>query len=394
MEPVSLPRLSLAERERRYAAVRAAMAENGLDCIVAPENTGEWDACQPDVRYLTTIGGGGTAAAAVFPAEGEPVAIVREPRRVEFWQASQDWVGDIRATREGRWGEAMAAALADRCGGGARVGIAGLTGVLRFPDGTVSSGEFRALESAFPEAEFVDATALMHDIRQVKSAEEIALIERAQVCADAIDEAVLAHARPGTTEHELYAEMTAAHIRNGGEMPAMLLIGIGKAPSQTFLMPTFRALEQGDILICESEIKYAGYMAQSIEAVSLGPSGADYERLFDASLSCFEMLMGVIRPGVPYAELIRLWGEHMEKAGLKAAPTMGHGVGLGQDGPTTRPGGDAQGRIVEAGHCFILKPWATSADGERAIRAGNTIVVEEGGARRLGRLPMEFRAPG
>ena len=392
MEPVSLPRLSLAERDRRYAAVRAAMAENGLDCILAPENTGEWDACQPDVRYLTTIGGGGTAAAAVFPAEGEPVAIVREPRRVEFWRAAQNWVSDIRATREGRWGEAMAGALADRCDGRARIGIAGLEGVLRFPDGTMSSGELRALEGACPEAEFVDATALMHDIRQVKSAEEIALIERAQVCADAIGEAVFAHARPGVTEHALYAEMMAAHIRSGGEVPAMLLVGIGKAPSQTFLMPTFRALERGDILICESEIKYAGYMAQSIESVSLGPPGADYERLFEASLSCFGLLMDAIRPGVPYAELIRLWGGHMEKAGLRAAPTMGHGVGLGQDGPTTRPDGDAQGRVVEAGHCLILKPWATSADGERAIRAGNTIVVEEHGARRLGRLPMEFRA--
>ena len=394
MEPVSLPRLSLAERDRRYAAVRAAMAESGLDCILAPENTGEWDACQPDVRYRTTIGGGGTAAAAVFPAKGEPAAIVREPRRVAFWRAAQNWVADIRATREGRWGEAMAAALGERCGGRARVGIAGLEGVLRFPDGTMSSGELRALESAFPDAEFVDATALMHDIRQVKSAEEIALIERAQVCADAISEAAFAHARPGVTEHELYAEMTAAHIRNGGEMPAMLLIGIGKAPDQTFLMPTFRALERDDILICESEIKYAGYMAQSVESASLGPPGADYECLFDASLSCFEMLMGAIRPGVPYAELIRLWGAHMAERGLKAAPTMGHGVGLGQDGPTTRPGGDAQGRVVEAGHCFILKPWATSADGERAIRAGNTIVVEEDGARRLGRLPMEFRQLG
>ena len=390
MERVSLPRLSLAERDRRHAAVRAAMAKNGLDCIVAPENTGEWDACQPDVRYLTTIGGGGTAAAAIFPAKGEPTAIVREPRRIEFWQAAQDWVSDIRATREGRWGEAMAAVLADRCGGRARIGIAGLEGVLRFPDGTVSSGELRALQEAFPEAEFVDATGPMHDIRQVKSAEEIALIERAQVCADAIGRAVFEHARPGVTEHELYAGMMAAHIRSGGEVPAMLLIGIGKAPNQTFLMPTFRALEEGDILICESEIKYAGYMAQSVESVSLGPPGADYECLFEASLSCFDMLMDAIRPGVPYAELIRLWGEHMERAGLKAAPTMGHGLGLGQDGPTTRPGGDAQGRIVEAGHCFILKPWATSVDGERAIRAGNTIVVEENGARRLGRLPMEF----
>ena len=390
MEPVALPRLSPAERDRRYAAVRAAMAERGLDCIVAPENTGEWDACQPDVRYLTTIGGGGTAAAAVFPAKGEPTAIVREPRRVDFWRAAQGWVADIRATREGRWGEAMASALSDHCGHRARVGIAGLEGVLRFPDGTVSSGELRALQQVFPEAEFVDATALMHDIRQVKSAEEIALIERAQLCADAISEAVFEHARPGVSEHALYAEMMAAHIRSGGEVPAMLLIGIGKAPSQTFLMPTFRALEQGDILLCESEIKYAGYMAQSIEAVSLGPPGADYARMFEASLACFEMLLEAFRPGVPYAELVRLWGAHMEEAGLRAAPTMGHGLGLGQDGPTTRPGGDAQGRVVEAGHCFILKPWATSADGARAIRAGNTIVVGENGARRLGRLPMEF----
>ncbi len=391
MERVALPRLGLAERDRRYAAVRAAMTENGLDCIVAPENTGEWDACQPDVRYLTTIGGGGTAAAVVFPAKGEPTAIVREPRRVAFWQAAQGWVADIRATREGRWGEAMAAALGDHCGGRARVGIAGLEGVLRFPDGTMSSGELDALRRAFPDAEFVDATGLMHDVRQVKSAEEIALIERAQVCADAIGEAVFEHARAGVSEHALYAEMMAAHIRSGGEVPAMLLIGIGKAPSQTFLMPTFRALEDGDILICESEIKYAGYMAQSIEAVSLGPPEAEYERLFEASLSCFEILLDAMRPGVPYAELIRLWGAHMERAGLKAAPTMGHGLGLGQDGPTTRAGGDAQGRTVEAGHCFILKPWAATADGERAMRAGNSIVVEEHGARRLGRLPMEFK---
>ena len=367
------------------------MAEIGLDCIVAPQNTGEWDACQPDVRYLTTIGGGGTAAAVVFPARGEPTAIVREPRRVDFWRAAQGWVADIRATREGRWGEAMASALGDHCGGRARVGIAGLEGVLRFPDGTMSSGELHALQRAFPAAEFVDATALMHDIRQVKSAEEIALIERAQLCADAIAEAVFEHARAGLSEHALYAEMMAAHIRSGGEVPAMLLVGIGKAPSQTFLMPTFRALEQGDILICESEIKHAGYMAQSIEAVSLGPPGADYARMFEASLACFEMLLEAFRPGVPYAELIRLWGAHMEAAGLRAAPTMGHGLGLGQDGPTTRPGGDAQGRTVEAGHCFILKPWATSADGARAIRAGNTVVVEEHGARRLGRLAMEFR---
>ena len=50
-----------------------------------------------------------------------------------------------------------------------------------------------------------------------------------------------------------------------------------------------------------------------------------------------------------------------------------------------------QGRVVAAGHSFVLKPWATSADGQRAIRTGNSIVIDERGARRLGRLEMAFR---
>ena len=53
--------------------------------------------------------------------------------------------------------------------------------------------------------------------------------------------------------------------------------------------------------------------------------------------------MAAIRPGVAYADLIALWTAHMDRAGLKAAPTMGHGLGLGQDGPTTRPGGRCAG---------------------------------------------------
>ena len=89
-----------------------------------------------------------------------------------------------------------------------------------------------------------------------------------------------------------------------------------------------------------------------------------------------------------------MWSRSDRRKPMRAAPTMGHGVGLGQDGPTTRPGGDAQGRVIEEGHCFVLKPWATSADGSQAIRAGNTIVIEETGARRLGRLDMSFRRLG
>ena len=394
METVELPRFSLAERDRRYQSVRREMADRGLDCLLIPHHTGEWDNCQPDVRYLTCIGGGGTGAALIFPIQGEPIAIVREPRRVEFWKAAQDWVGDIRGTRDAVWSEALIQAVRDAGCENGRLGVVGLAGHLREPEGTITHGAFTNIQQQLADASFENATGFMHDLRIVKSAEEIAMVERAQACADAISEVVFETARVGVTEHELYAAMLAAHIRNGGDVPSMMLIGIGQRPNQTFLMPTMRKLAVNDIIIAESEPKYAGYSAQSIEAVCLGEPADDYEQLYAASLACFHLLFDAAKPGVPYADLIRLWGEHMEKAGLRPAPTIGHCIGLGHDGPSTRPGGDAQGHVIQAGHCFILKPWATSADGERSIRTGNSIVIEEAGARRLGRLEMAFRRIG
>src|SRR5207302_4612222 len=51
------PRFSLAERDRRWAAVRAEMAKAGVDVLVGSNNTGHWDHWQSDIRYLTQIGG-------------------------------------------------------------------------------------------------------------------------------------------------------------------------------------------------------------------------------------------------------------------------------------------------------------------------------------------------
>ena len=387
----NLPQLTLDERDRRHALVRQSMASQDIDCLLIPQNTGEWDACQADARYLTSIGGGGTAVATVFPVAGDPVALIREPRRVEYWNAAQRWVTEIRATEGGKWGAAMVGVIRDLGFERSRIGIPGLSGVLRFPDGTLTHGEFVEIKNELPNAEFTNATDLMHKIRMVKSFEEIEFIIKAQECADAISEAVFKYARPGCNEQAVYAEMIAAHVRAGGEMPGMFLLGVGQKPNQTFLMPSNRKLDKNDILICESEIKYGGYMAQSIESVCLGTPPPEYQRLFDLSLECFNKIVDVARPGMSYAELIMIWENIMEKNGARAAPTMGHGVGLGMDGPTTRPGGDGQGHIIENGHCLILKPWATSIDGDFAIRAGNTVVMENGCFRRLSSLKMELR---
>ena len=98
-QPYSYPRFSLAERDRRWKAVRALMAERGIDVIVTPQNTGHSMDFQADSRYLTHCGGGGDAdIAAVFPLEGEVTAIATSA--VPRWTPRvQDWTKDVREAR-------------------------------------------------------------------------------------------------------------------------------------------------------------------------------------------------------------------------------------------------------------------------------------------------------
>lgn len=391
-DTIDLPRFTLAERDQRYKTVRAEMERLGLDCLIAPHNGGDWDSFQPDVRYLTSVGGGGSAAAAVFPIKGDPIAFCREGNRAAFWKRAQDWVSEVRAPKDVLWSKAIVEAVNELGYSKGRIGIVGLADVMREPEGTIGYGEYIGIQKGLPGATFENATEFMQRIRMRKSKEEIAAFEAAQVCADAVSTAVFETARVGVSEQTIYAAMMNAHILNGGEVPTMMLMSSGAHPKGTFLLPTRRKLEPNDVMYIEADTKYMGYQGQSCETLCVGtPHTPDYDRCFDVSLECFNLILAAMKPGVPYADLIRIWEKHAEKSGVRPDGAIGHGLGLGQDRPRAMGGSDGEGFIVEEGHTFILKPGTTSPDKKTSNRAGNVVVVEKNGARRLGKLEMKFR---
>lgn len=394
LDEVNLPQLSLEERDRRYKLVREKMAARGLDCLVMPHNTGDWDSNQTDIRYLTGISGHCTGAAAVFPIDGEPIAMVRDPQRLEWWKRAKTWVKETRA-RQGLWSDTLVQAIRDVGHASGKIGVIGLQDVRRNPEGTVSYTEWMNIMAQLVDAQFEDATVMMQDVRMSKSAEEIVFMERAAGLADAASLALFETAAVGVTEHEVYGAMVGAMIRAGGENPTMALFVAEQEPNQTYLMPTFRKLEPNDIILTEMDANYCGYLGQSDESVCVGTPPAEYERLFDVSLDCFHLMLEQMKPGVPWAEMIRISRERIEKenAGFKPAVYIGHGQGIAEDGPMI-PFATPTDEIMVEGQCFILKCGILSADGKRFNRAGNSIVIEKNGARRLGKLEMKMRRVG
>ena len=110
---------------------------------------------------------------------------MRGANEIEWWGLAQDWVKDIRPSRRS-YGEPVIERLKEIRA--ERVGVIGLAGLVRAPEGIVPWGTFEKIRAALPTVKFENATDLMQQVRSVKSAEEIAFIEKAaEIIGKAID---------------------------------------------------------------------------------------------------------------------------------------------------------------------------------------------------------------
>lgn len=388
-----IPQLSIQERDRRYKLVRAAMAERGIDVLLLPANTGRWEQLQGDSRYLTTIGGFATEVFTVFPREGEVTAYIFN--RAAWWERAQQWVKDVRDGRN-RWGQNAIERITELGLQKGTIGISGLAGLFRAPEGIIPYSSVKAIQDAFPQAQIVNVTEMMQDIRAVKSAEEVSMLEHAAQIVEKVIDAMVENANPGVSEKELYGAMVHTMLANGGELPTLFFLSAGPGLTNSSFVPTEYRIQKGDRLINEIEAKYAGYGAQAVSPVVVGAPDDEYQKLIHLSRACFDAVLHNMKPGVTFGWLFDIYRDTVERQGqgkyLWSHPVM-HARGLGDDGPALLGDKDLErfSKIeLKAGMTFILKPQVRPKEGKGRGSIGDTVTVTETGARRLGKRELKL----
>jgi Xaa-Pro aminopeptidase len=397
------PRFSIAERDRRWRAVRELMRAQNLDVIVTPQNSGHSADYQANTRYLTHCGGGEPDLAAVFPLDGEVTAIATSaaPR----WPTVQDWVTDVREARR-NYGRAIVERLRELNVERGRIGITGLGEVegTRTPEGTIFYGTWKQIREGFPRAELVDATKILDEVRYVKSAEEIDALAQSVAINELAVEAEIEAAKVGVKDWEVWAAVHYAMTRNGSELPIHCFWVSGKNPQRTLTRPSMRLLERGDVIINELEASWMGYRAQAVQPVFVEAINPVQAELLKVQREIFNHVLENLKPGTTVGELAELTRRAAERAAPKTGPAAGargdltmHGRGAGDDGPIITPHAKSPkqlGIAMRENMVFICKPAAISADGEYTCQWGDTVVVTKSGGRRLGKRPHELAVSG
>lgn len=274
---------------------------------------------------------------------------------------------------EDGWEEEVAVRLPTVAGGGP-VGFES--------DRVTVLGRERLAEAA-PGTEWRGVEGLVGDLRQVKSAGEIARIRRAASLGDRVLEEFLDLVEEGDTEAELAAELDYRLRRAGSEGVAFeTIVASGPRSALPHARPSRRRVRAGDLLLVDFGARAGGYCSDMTRVFSLGPAPAWQRELHASVRRAQEAALEAIRAGVAAAEVDGAAREALDRAGLSEhfGHSTGHGLGLEvHEAPSLS---DSSGASLREGTVVTVEPGAYLS-GRGGVRIEDDVAVRAKGPERL-----------
>ncbi len=367
-----------AELDRRYANVRAAMAEHDLDALVVAGS--EYTGFEGAVTYLSGFQIVHRYAYVVVPADGDPFIVFPSEAR---------YVGEHGTTAleqflHDRPGEHVAARA--RSAGWKRVGVYGLDFVMTVRD-------YRALEAldlvSF-DVEFDVARAVKSDAELESVRDSVRINERGfEIFFDAY--------APGNTAAEVMAAAEEWFISEGCGRLTMNMVLTG---TDTFARPEFKIARReevfGEFVLPSLEVAGPGmHWVEVSRAIASRDAvlSDDTERMLEAYLEYFEAAPGAMTPGASCHDVHRAVSAGFTARGFHLGHVTGHSIGMTMiEFPKIGEGVETE---LAENMVLSMHPHAIAENGDGCLYMQDTWLVTAEGGVSLATLPMQvFRSVG
>lgn len=392
---MSRPTIPAARYGQRLAAAQQELPGEDASALligVGPELQWLTGYAAKDLERLTML---------VVPAAGRSTLVVPRLERAAAQAATAIGAGlvDVATWEETEDPFQIVAARLDASDSRPEIQLGALGGAWGRLGGLLVSDRLWAtfllrLQSAVPDAAFGLASAVLGPLREVKEADEIALLREAAHAADRVVEAI-AHGRlVGRTEAEVAREVRDRLVDEGHDAAAFWIVASGPNSASPHHEPTERVIQAGEPIVLDIGGSVAGYCSDITRTVWVtGPDDIrpsdEFSELYDVLQRAQAAGTAAVRPGVECQEIDRAARRVIADAGMGQLfiHRTGHGIGLeGHEDPYMVEGNDAP---LQVGNTFSIEPGIYVED-KHGARIEDIVACTGGGPDQLNEVTRDL----
>ena len=382
-------RIPVAEFHERAKKLQVLIREAGLDAILAYGNEAE----PQYVRYFSSYWPSFETAGVLIPAEGDTMLLIG-PESYTY-AADRSVIPEIRllkAFREssepeypGKKLDTFNSVFAEAMPGKKirKMGVAGLP--------LMTIGGYMALKESIPDAEILNADALVNKLRMIKTANElICMREAASITHQAFDY-LLDHVHAGMTENQVVGVALGKIHELGGEresFPFWVLTGDGS--DQAISRARDKVIQPGDGAQIQIGARVASYASTIGRYIVFGKATDEQKRMIEAGYTLHQMVLDTAKAGMPAAELARKHKELADKIGygdwVLYGPCHGNGTMEGE-APWVETSADF---LLEENMTFSLDIFLGNHETKRGLRIEDVIRITKDGTENLTNYPKKM----
>jgi Xaa-Pro aminopeptidase len=360
--------MSLSDRaEARLARLRESMASAGVGLTaIAPTD---------NLRWLLGFAPLYDERACALLVSGHSAAMLMPSLNAEQTAAHAPGVELLRWADEDGPREALRETLA-------RVGSVSAGTLAADPE--MRADHLLLLQEALAGMRTVDAGDVLWPLREIKDADELAVLTRSAEVADRAIEAAWAACAAGVSE------LTVAEAINGvftaaGCEPEFAIVGSGPNGAFPHHETGGRTLQEGDAVVIDLGAVLEGYHSDITRMAFVGEPTDRYRKVHGVVEAAVVAATEATRPGATCGEVDAAARGVIEKAGFGEffVHRTGHGLGLsGHEPPYLMAGSDV---VLRSGMVHSIEP-GIYLPGEFGVRLEEIVYVTEDGCERFSTL--------
>lgn len=348
----------------RIERLRALLTEKVVDAVLVTK--------EENVHYFSGFRGDSTALLVTH----ERLLLVTDSRYTEQASAEAS-LYEIVEQRDGLYRKVAELAV--------EAGVV----ALGYEGAALVCDQYEKLKEMLGEISF-DTSLALDALRQVKDADEIALIRRACAIADEGFAHIIRYIQPGMTELEVAAELEHYMRTLGSERPAFqTIIASGVRGSLPHGVASDKVIARGELVTMDFGAVCAGYHSDITRTICVGRADARQREIYDAVLSAQMRALAALRPGVTGIEVDRIARDSLAEKNFEQY--FGHGLGhsLGLE-IHEEPRLSKAGKHIMQPNMLITDEPGVYIPGWGGIRIEDTVLITADGSEPLTRAPKEF----